>query len=341
MVCSLGETIVRAALRELFPGESFHAARNLPWLTRAGGSPWLEIDCWSEKQQIAAEYQGQQHYGFNPMFHQSIENYESQAQRDQLKRDAADRAFIYLIEVPYTVSMLKVRAYVREQVLYAGFDDAVVPTESDAEFYARIPTDGVHAAQMLEKASELLRPYKAKCLSNEYLGVHFPLDFECAGGHRFQLTYYELNQCARRKGTLCVECDGKGTRLRDFGEDAEAVAEAGYELLRVEMVRIGTRNQSNKRFFMLCPAKHEFEALRTNFLPITRGRPKHGCAVCNLAEKKNRTAAEFGLEALSPIGKVNENVQWRCLEKKHEFARSWGTIQRRVGIKCPECAKGV
>ncbi|NQZ58906.1 MAG: carbohydrate-binding protein [Lentisphaeraceae bacterium] len=47
-----------------------------------GGSHNLEIDCYNDELRIGVEYQGRQHYSFNPRFHKNKEAFRNQQYRD-------------------------------------------------------------------------------------------------------------------------------------------------------------------------------------------------------------------------------------------------------------------
>lgn len=61
----------------------------------------LELDAFSPSLQLAAEYQGLQHYEYVPFFHNSREDLVKQQERDKKKVLLCKRYGIYLIQVPY------------------------------------------------------------------------------------------------------------------------------------------------------------------------------------------------------------------------------------------------
>jgi hypothetical protein len=62
----------------------------------------LELDCYNSELQLAAEYNGAQHYKFIPFFHKNKEAFYNQKYRDELKRIRCKELGITLIEIPYT-----------------------------------------------------------------------------------------------------------------------------------------------------------------------------------------------------------------------------------------------
>ncbi len=94
---STGEMLARKAIEEI-SGRRFPKARP-SWLVGPTGRP-LELDGFCEELGIAFEYQGRQHDGVDPFFHDSPEDFEMAALRDRMKRDGCRRLGIELIVVP-------------------------------------------------------------------------------------------------------------------------------------------------------------------------------------------------------------------------------------------------
>jgi hypothetical protein len=87
------EQATREVFEKLF-NEKFPKV-HLPFMERLE----LELDGYCEKYNIAFEYQGIQHYEFNAFFHNSVEDFEKQKERDQRKRKLCLENNINLIEI--------------------------------------------------------------------------------------------------------------------------------------------------------------------------------------------------------------------------------------------------
>lgn len=61
----------------------------------------LELDGYNEKYKLAFEYNGEQHYKFIDLFHNSINDFKNQQQRDRRKEDICKQRNISLIKIPY------------------------------------------------------------------------------------------------------------------------------------------------------------------------------------------------------------------------------------------------
>lgn len=104
-VCSesAGESLTRQLCEELTGGK-FIKARP-PWLLWKTGS-CLELDGYCEKLSIAFEYQGRQHYEFDPYFHSNIAEFEDQLARDSFKRLKCEENDVKLVVVSYEVGQM-------------------------------------------------------------------------------------------------------------------------------------------------------------------------------------------------------------------------------------------
>lgn len=61
----------------------------------------MNVDCLLPMIKLAFEAQGQQHYGYNTKFHNTVQDYRNQKRRDREKASASDGVGITLVTVPY------------------------------------------------------------------------------------------------------------------------------------------------------------------------------------------------------------------------------------------------
>lgn len=76
----------------------------------------LELDCYNEDLKIACEYNGIQHYKYNPFFHKTKDSFQNQKYRDYMKRDLCVKNGIKLIEVPYTVKIEDIESFIKKEL---------------------------------------------------------------------------------------------------------------------------------------------------------------------------------------------------------------------------------
>jgi hypothetical protein len=76
----------------------------------------LELDCYNDELKIGLEYNGAQHYVYPNAFHKSEKEFISQVRRDEYKHRQCDKRGVYLITVPYDVTVKQMEAYIRERL---------------------------------------------------------------------------------------------------------------------------------------------------------------------------------------------------------------------------------
>lgn len=85
-------------------------------VTSTSGDINLELDCYNPELKIAVEYNGIQHYKQSDFFHKSRDAFQNQQYRDYMKRDMCEKNGILLIEVPYTVKIENIRAFILKEL---------------------------------------------------------------------------------------------------------------------------------------------------------------------------------------------------------------------------------
>ena len=81
------------------------------WLVNDRGNQ-MELDGFNEGLGLAFEYQGEQHYHYRSLFHESVRDLEQRMADDQLKRELCEQNGITLIEIPYTVKYKDIPDYI-------------------------------------------------------------------------------------------------------------------------------------------------------------------------------------------------------------------------------------
>lgn len=110
-----GETISRYIL-ETLTNRKFNKVRP-KWLINPYTNRSLELDGYNEDINIAFEYNGSQHYKFEPFFHKSVHDSENQIIRDYIKYKICDRLNIFLIIIPYSIPYSELPGYIFNKLL--------------------------------------------------------------------------------------------------------------------------------------------------------------------------------------------------------------------------------
>jgi hypothetical protein len=86
------------------------------WLKNPKTGRNLELDCYNDELKIAVEYNGEQHYNWPNFTNCTKENFVLQLERDQIKKKLCKKERVYLITVPYTVSIKNIEKYIMERL---------------------------------------------------------------------------------------------------------------------------------------------------------------------------------------------------------------------------------
>ena len=86
----------------------------------------LELDCYDHVSKIAVEYNGKQHYHFSKRFHKTIEDFQAQIWRDELKKMLCVQNGIVLISISYEVDA-NCRGIERKERIYNYLSEKLEP----------------------------------------------------------------------------------------------------------------------------------------------------------------------------------------------------------------------
>jgi len=104
---SIGEELTCQIFGELLNDPDIQHNIRPPFLTNPKTKKPLELDCWSNKYAMGAEYNGIQHYQFPSVFIKSEAEFEEQIFRDEIKRTLASKNDIPIITIPCLVDSYK------------------------------------------------------------------------------------------------------------------------------------------------------------------------------------------------------------------------------------------
>ena len=176
----------------------------------------------------------------------------------------------------------------------------------------------------LERCQAIAAERGGRCVSTEYRGVAFHMEWECAEGH-----LWSARPNALLVGSWCPTCNT--LRRRTGIEVMQALAALkGGECLSCEYVT----NHTHLRW--RCAEGHEWESMPSSI------KAGSWCPVCaNLhqpsytIEDMQAVAEEHGGRCLSPVYQNNRTpLLWQC-ELGHQWRSPYKKV--RVGNWCPEC----
>lgn len=76
----------------------------------------LELDGYNAQLQLGFEYNGSQHYFYNPHFHADQKAFETQLKHDKMKLELCKKHNIYLLVIPYHLRMNELEPFIRDNL---------------------------------------------------------------------------------------------------------------------------------------------------------------------------------------------------------------------------------
>lgn len=105
---------------EFLTGYKFAKVRP-EWIVN-GETNKLELDGFCEELNIAFEYNGSQHYKFEPHFHKTVDDFNKQVEHDRIKSEACIQKGVSLISIPYTLwNKEKINSFVLHELNKCGY----------------------------------------------------------------------------------------------------------------------------------------------------------------------------------------------------------------------------
>lgn len=122
LIRSKKEGEMQRVLNQLFPHEDYIDNGYYSWLMSPKGAP-LQLDRYYPRLKLAFEFNGQQHYKYNPYMHQSIEAFQYLQKCDAKKKKDCKRKGVHLITIKYTKKITK--EYIIKRLDQAGILDEI------------------------------------------------------------------------------------------------------------------------------------------------------------------------------------------------------------------------
>ena len=116
---SKGEAECRYVLESIFQQKFPKRRPKFLFNSKTGSN--MELDMYNKEIGVACEYNGKQHYVYTPYFHRGGEkDFKAQQERDNEKRRVCLKLGIFLLEVPYTVKLQDIRAFIIRKLQQKG-----------------------------------------------------------------------------------------------------------------------------------------------------------------------------------------------------------------------------
>ncbi|WP_434284699.1 zinc-ribbon domain-containing protein [Clostridium botulinum] len=282
----------------------------------------LELDGYNEELNLAFEYNGEQHYNSEKMFHKSPKAFEKQKKRDEEKKELCKARSITLIEIPYT------EAHKGDKSLI----NFIIKTLENSKIKIVNKLDDINTNNFykyfspLQELKQLANSKGGECLSTEYLDSNTKLKWKCRKGHIWNASPISV----KNQGHWCPECvRNKKYTLEQMKHFAK---ERGGKCLSNKYINSRTKLKWE------CSKGHVWEATPHHI--IIR---KQWCPECS--ERRKLTIIDMYKLAEIKGGKclskkyegMNKELQWKCSQDHTWWARPFNI--KHNGNWCPECRK--
>ena len=269
-----------------------------------------ELDGYSQKYQLAFEYNGIQHREKTKHFHRENISFERQQQRDENKRKLCQEKGIKLLAIPdYAVNNLA--DWIVNELQRLNIKLLRKPEEINFDEFSK-------NRSVIKQLTEIAEKRGGKLISKEYKGTEIVLEWKCKNGHIFQARPHGI-----KSGYWCGICSAKnrGLNRRSTIEEMQAIAKSREgECLSNEY------KDSKEKLLWRCKEGHKWYA--------TPGDVKNSNSWCRTCSKKRNTIEEMqtiaksrGGECLSSDYVNNQTkLRWKC-KYGHEWSAKPNTVK--------------
>lgn len=208
-ICSsnVSERICRGIFEGIF-SKTFPKSKP-KWLINQRGNR-MELDGYCKDLNLAFEYQGEQHYKYNPFFH-AERNLDTNIDDDKFKKRLCQENNVLLVIIPFTVHHEELYAFIVSECKKLKLK---IPKHTKVD-YKKLDK---YLANSLREMQEIAKKRGGKCLSGVYVTNKSKMKWQCANGHT-----WEAHSNSIKRGTWCRTCAGNTKRTL---EEVRAVAKA-------------------------------------------------------------------------------------------------------------------
>ncbi len=332
-ICSKGksEQFCRFCFEQLFQ-TPFPPTRELEWLRNSRGFK-MELDGYSDKYNIAFEYQGKQHFEQINHFHPTKSQFESRVKDDQLKKELCANHGIKLFIISHDTPIYQIE----DEILNQCNKFEIKPklqSRINYSSYVFEPDD------ILKEMRDYAKINNGECLSEFCIDSQQRVKFKC-NKHDY---IWETLPSSIRSGRWCKLCGyeksaNKNRSKLTIDDMQKLAAKFGGECLSQEYS--GSKNK------LLWKCKNK------NHPPFkqTPGAVKNGnfCRKCSGKERisiedmRNHARAHGGICVSNELPEKGKSmIEFKC----HNFPSHPSFFKRAVNIKsnsnlwCPNCKGG-
>lgn len=275
-------------------GKPFEKCRP-DWLINPISEYPMELDGYNEELKIAVEYNGKQHYEFSNFFHSTLDKFNAQLSRDNLKRQLCKEHDIFLIEVPYTVEIKDIAKFISDKLFSIGLD-----------VEHRISTLNLNElTKVMSKTDEcknIIESKNGKLIEGSCLKYHSTCIVECEKGHQWKTKFQYI-----KRGGWCQKCTNKRSK-----EVANKISMTLKVKLNTEEGKLTTRLAHEKRSITMAEKRTDIrKEVQVNGKICRKQNCDFGGEIqpaCNFGVKEAQTD---GLQAYCKTCQLKYKREWK------------------------------
>lgn len=308
---NIGEEITRRIFNILF--DTTFIKIKPKWLNG------LELDGFCEEQNLAFEYDGQQHYDFIKYFHKTQEKFKNQVKMDRLKDELCVSQKITLLRIPYWIKYEDLVTYI---VKLSKKNDIKIPNNVDIDYNQFKDIYKINEGRF-QAIKKIVKDKKGTLLTDNYVSAITKFEVKCEKGHIWSTFVNKI-----QSGSWCPNC--AGNIKHDISHMHELAGRKNGKCLSTKYVNAHTN------LLWECKKKHTWYA-KPNSISIGSW-----CSQC--AGTKSYTIDAMKKLAIKKEGKclskeyggVYSKLKWKC-----KRGHIWDTNARQIirGCWCGKCSR--
>ena len=323
-VCSafLSERITRGYFEKIF--QTPFPKKHPKWLINSNGNR-MELDGFSEKLNIAFEYQGIQHYKRN-VYSITDEKLSKRKEDDKTKVSLCKEYGVKLFIINYLTLYEDIPKVIKEQCLEHGIKTNKINLDVNLDI------NDFYSPFIIKQAMSLAKKRGGECLSKKAIRRRDGLMWKCVKGHVWKAPLWRI-----RTGHWCRFCAGNVKFTYDYvKKEIESAGE--YSLLSKEYIK------ANSKLVVLhkkCGNKLDIK--------FSGWRTGYRCRFCAPKERAEKRKLSYNFVK----GKIEREKDYKLISKEyidansklHVFHESCGTEYQvtyakwYLGRRCPNCRR--
>lgn len=315
------EEICRTTFEQIF--ETKFITRRFKWLKSSSNFP-MELDGFSEKYNIAFEYQGQQHFQKN-FWTTSNALLDKRILDDKIKIDLCNKRGIYLVIITYKDNLKNLPLIIKKRLSNLNFNIQNFDFDKNIDY-----NKAYNHKPKIDEMIKIAKERGGECISKLYIDSDTKLEWRCSNGHTFFNNPYNI----KSKNQWCRVCKGYAvSTIEDMNKIAESRGGVCLSKKYINMYhKLEWQCEKKHRWFATPNMIKNKNKGKGTWCPVCLGRP-----VYILKDMQNIAKKRGGLCISTHYKNSTTKLEWKCSEGHKWFATPNNVINKKSW--CPTCSR--